>query len=107
MRAIFDNVLRRVLVVLFSFFLLQETNLGSLIVGAECLERCADDVAPGHCSPICSACTCGTLANTVPPRFTLLPALPASGIQEFIEAARATGDLYLPDILHVPKRLVA
>ena len=107
MRAILEIVVKRVFVVLFSFFLLQETNLGSLIVGAACLERCANDVAPGHCSPICSACACGTLANAVPPRFTLLPALPASGSQEFIEGAQATGDLYLPDILHVPKRFVA
>jgi hypothetical protein len=98
---------KRALVVLFSFFLLQETNLGSLIVGAECLEQCADDVAPGHCSPACATCACGTHANPVSPKVTRLSAPAASTSRGFTEAASVVGDLHLPDILHVPKLFVA
>lgn len=87
--------------------LIQETNLGSLIVGAECFEKCAGDVSPGHCSPICVTCTCGPHANPVSTRVTRLPVPAASKSHGFTEAALATGDLHLPDILHVPKRLVA
>jgi hypothetical protein len=100
-------VLRRLLVLLCAFVLLQETNLGSLIVGAECFEKCADDITPGHCSPICATCTCGTHANPVSPRVTRLPAPAAANTHDFTAAALAAGDLHLPDILHVPKRLVA
>lgn len=100
-------VLRRLLVLLCAAVLIQETNLGSLVVGAECLEKCADDIAPGHCSPICATCACGTHANPVSPRVTRLPAPAASKSRGFAEAALVVGDLHLPDILHVPKRLVA
>ena len=100
-------VLRRALVLLCAVVLIQETNLGSLIVGAECFEKCADDVSPGHCSPSCATCTCGTHANPVSPRLTRLPAPATSKSRGFAEAAPASGDLHLPDILHVPKRLVA
>ena len=100
-------VLRRLLVTLCAVVLMQETSLGSLIVGAECFEKCADDVSPGHCSPICVTCTCGTHANPVSPQVTRLPAPAASTSLDFAEAALAAGDLHLPDILHVPKRLVA
>lgn len=86
---------------------MQETNLGSLIVGAECFEKCADDIAPGHCSPSCATCTCGSHAIPVSPRVTRLPAPAGSKSQGFAGASFATGDLHLPDILHVPKRLVA
>jgi hypothetical protein len=106
-RAIFEIVVRRVLVVICAVFLLQETNLGSLIVGAECLERCADDISPGHCSPICATCTCGSHAKPVSPSVTRLPEPAASKSHDLVEAALATGDLYLPDILHVPKQFVA
>jgi hypothetical protein len=100
-------VLRRLLVVLCALVLIQETSLGSLVVGAACLEKCANDVAPRQCSPICATCTCGTHANPVSPRVTRLPAPAASESHDFAGAAPATGDLHLPDILHVPKRLVA
>ena len=107
MRAIFEIVVRRVLVVLCAVFLLQESNLGSLVVGAACPEKCADDIAPGHCSPICATCACGTHANPVSPRVTRLPAPASSERHDFAEVTSAAGDLHLPDILHVPKRFVA
>lgn len=100
-------VLRRLLVTLCAVVLIQETNLGSLIVGAECLEKCADDVSPGHCSPICATCACGTHANPVAPRITRLAAPASSERPDFAEVTSAAGDLHLPDILHVPKRFVA
>ncbi|HEX2799711.1 MAG TPA: hypothetical protein VHQ44_08565 [Thermoanaerobaculia bacterium] len=100
-------VLRRVLVLLCAAVLIQETSLGSLVVGAACLEKCANDTAPGHCSPICAACTCGTHANPVSARVTRLPVPAASKSHAFVEAAPAAGDQHLPDILHVPKRFVA
>lgn len=86
---------------------MQETNLGSLIVGAECFEKCADDLIPGHCSPSCVTCTCGAHSSPVSPRVTRLAAPAASKSVDFAVADMATGDLHLPDILHVPKRLVA
>lgn len=100
-------VLRRLLVALCAVVLIQETNLGSLIVGAECFEKCADDVSPGHCSPICATCTCGTHANPVSPRITRLLAPAVAESHKLVEAALTAGDLHLPDILHVPKRFVA
>ena len=103
----FQVVLRRVLVLLCAAVLIQESNLGSLVVGAACVEKCADDISPGHCSPICVTCACGTHANPVSPRGTRLPAPAASKSHDFAGAAPATGDLHLPDILHVPNRFVA
>lgn len=100
-------VLRRALVLLCAVVLIQETNRGSLIVGAECFQKCADGIASGHCSPICATCASGTHANPVSPRLALFPAPATSKNRGFAEAALATGDLHLPDILHVPKRLAA
>jgi hypothetical protein len=99
-------VLRRLLVALCAVVLMQETSLGSLIVGAACIEKCADDVRPGHCSPICATCACGTHANPVAPRITRLAAPASSEPGDLADVASAAGDLHLPDILHVPKRLV-
>ena len=100
-------MLRRVLVLACAVVLLQETNLGSLIVGAACLETCSDDDAPGHCSPVCATCGCGTHANPVSARITRLPAPAAADRHDLVDAVLAAGDLHLPDILHVPKRLFA
>lgn len=100
-------VLRRLLVTLCAVVLMQETNLGSLIVGAECFEKCDDDIGPGHCSPACATCVCGTHAKPHAPGATRLPAPAVTTTRELPRVARATGDLHLPDILHVPKRLVA
>ncbi len=99
--------LRRVLVLLYVVMLVQETNLGSLFVGAECFETCADDFAPGHCSPVCASCSCGTQANPVAPRVTRLPAPELRANRLFHEAAAPLSDTYQSDILHVPKRFVA
>lgn len=103
----FAAVLRRVLILLCAAALIQETNLGSLVVGADCLEKCADDIAPGHCSPVCATCTCGTQANPIAPCVTHLPAPAALEGCDVAEAALSPGNMHLPDILHVPKRLVA
>lgn len=103
----FEVVFRRVLVALCGVFLLQETNLGSLFVGPECVETCTDDVAPGHCSPVCVTCACGTHAKPVAARATRLPAPSVSKGPTFAVAVLAIGDLHLPDILHVPKPFVA
>jgi hypothetical protein len=100
-------VLRRVLVLLCAAVLIQESNLGSLFVGAACDEKCADDMSPGHCSPICAICSCGTHANPISSRVIRLPAPAVLESPDFIEAALTTGDLHLPDIRHVPKRFVA
>lgn len=100
-------VLRRALVLLCAVVLIQESNLGSLAVGADCLEKCADDIAPGHCSPICATCACGTHASPIASRVTRLPVPALLESRKFAEAALSPGDLHLPDILHVPKRLVA
>jgi hypothetical protein len=103
----FADVLRKILVLLCAAVLIQETDLGSLVVGAGCLEECADDFVPGHCSPLCAICTCGTQANPMAPRVTHLPAPAALKSCDAAEAALSPGDMHLPDILHVPKRLVA
>jgi len=94
-------------VLLCAVVLMQETNLGSLLIGAECFETCSSDTAPGHCSPVCASCSCGTHANPVTPRRTPLPA-PASLDRPLrTETAIATSDSHLSDILHVPKPHVA
>jgi hypothetical protein len=85
----------------------QESNLGSLFLGAECIETCPDDTAPGHCSPICATCSCGTHANPETPQVTRLPAPATFDGPKLADAAVSQGDSYLPEILHVPKRLVA
>jgi len=105
-RAIFLSVLRRLSVVLCAVVLLQGTNLGSLLVGAECFERCADDTAPGHCLPICVSCPCGTHANPLPPRATRLPTPASVDSCRPPEAVFSGTDIHLPDILHVPKLLL-
>lgn len=99
-------MLRRVLVLLFAVVLMQETNLGSLFIGAECFETCSSDTAPGHCSPVCASCSCGTHANPVTPRLTRLPAPASFDGPRRTEMAIATSDSHLSDILHVPKQHV-
>lgn len=106
-RAILTPVLRRLLVVLCAVVLIQETNLGSLVLGAQCLETCPDDSTPGHCSPICATCSCGTLANRVAPEVTRLPAPASFDSRPRTDLAVLPGDTYLSDILHVPKRPLA
>ncbi len=104
---LFPVVLRTLLVLLCTAALIQESDLGSLIVGAECLEMCADDIAPGHCSPVCATCTCGTQASPMAPRVACLSTPAALESCDVAEASLSPGDMHLPDILHVPKRLVA
>ena len=106
-RATLGPVLRRLLVALCAVVLIQETNLGSLFLGAECFETCSDDTTPGHCSPICASCSCGTHANPVTPRATRLPAPVTFDGPRLADAAISSGDIHLPEILHVPKRVTA
>lgn len=100
-------VLRRLLVMLCAAVLIQESNLGSLILGAECFETCPDDATPGHCSPICATCSCGTHANPVTPQATQLPAPATFDARQLADASVSPRDLHLPEILHVPKRPLA
>jgi len=94
-------------VLLCAVVLMQETNLGSLLLGAECLETCPSDTAPGHCSPACASCSCGTHANPVAPRPTRLPAPASLDGPRRAEMPLAPSDGHLSDIRHVPKPLVA
>jgi hypothetical protein len=100
-------VLRRVLVFLCAIILVQESNLGSLILGTECLETCAQDSTAGHCAPVCAACSCGTHANPVTPQTTLLPAPAAIDGHRLADADVSPSDMHLSEILHVPKTLLA
>lgn len=87
--------------------LVQETSLGSLILGAECFETCPDDTTPGHCSPICATCSCGSHANPVTPQATRLPAPATYDGRQLADAAISPSDIHLPEILHVPKLRLA
>ena len=100
-------VLQRVLVLFCLAVLIQETNLGSLAFGAECVETCPDDTSPGHCPPICATCSCGTHANPVAPQATRLPVPAPLDGPELADAAVSPSDIHLPEILHVPKLLLA
>jgi hypothetical protein len=106
-RAIFEIVLRRILVLLCATALMQETNLGSLLLGAECIETCPDDTSSGHCSPICATCSCGTHANPVTPRATRIPAPVRLDGQQLTDAVVSPATIHLPEIPHIPKRFVA
>lgn len=49
---------RLLLVFLCAAAIAPETNLGSLLFGAECDEECPDDGPGGRCSVACVACAC-------------------------------------------------
>lgn len=100
-------VLRRLLLVLCSVVLLQETNLGSLLIGAECFETCPEDTSPGHCTPICATCACGTHASPLSPRPVKVAAPVSRVSRPFCEAVVPPADCAVEDILHVPKALSA
>ena len=106
-RASIASVLRRALVLVCALVLIQETSLGSLFLGAACPETCPDDTAPGHCPPTCSSCACGTHANPATPLATRLPAPASSDGHQRADAAVPPTDTFLPEILHVPKPLLA
>jgi hypothetical protein len=106
-RVTLSAVFRRLFFLLAAVVLLQETNLGSLFFGAECIETCPNDTASGHCSPICATCSCGTHANPVTPQATRLPAPASLEGHQIAETARSASDIHLPDILHIPKRPLA
>lgn len=100
-------MLRRLLVALCATVLIQETSLGSLFLGADCVETCPADAVPGHCSPVCAACSCGTQANPVTPEATRLPAPAPLDGRRLADSIVSPGDSHLSEILHVPKRPVA
>lgn len=103
----FAAVLRRAFFLVFAILLIQETALGSLLVGAECYESCASDTSPGHCPPTCATCGCTTHANPVPPSAVRLSSPEARKVRETLRATSSPADGHADDILHVPKSLLA
>lgn len=100
-------VVRRALFLVFAIFLIQETDLGSLLVGAECYESCASDTSPGHCPPTCATCSCTTHANPVPPSVARLSSPEAREVPETNRATMSLSDGHAGDIRHVPKPFLA
>ena len=95
-------MVRLVVVALLSFFLAQESSLGSLLAGAECAETCPDDSPGGRCSPVCVTCSCGTRMNPVPPRVVSLET-PAPRIGfELGTPGVAPSEAHRAEIAHVP-----
>ena len=103
----FAAVLRRALFLVFAIFLIQETDLGSLLLGAECYESCATDTSPGHCPPTCATCGCGSHLSPVTPRPVRVASPASSECRPTCVASLPPADSHLPDILHVPKSLRA
>lgn len=100
-------VLRRLLFLVFAVFLIQETNLGSLYLGAECVETCPDDTSPGHCPPTCATCSCGTHINPVAPEMPALASPALRLCRSSFEASVPSAFRHVGDILHVPKPALA
>ena len=100
-------VLRRLLFLVFAVFLIQETNLGSLLLGAECVETCPDDTSPGHCPPTCATCSCGTHVNPVVPRVAALASPAPRPCRPSFEATVPPASRHIGEILHVPKPALA
>ncbi len=100
-------VVRRLLLALCAVVLMQETNLGSLLVGAACFESCPDDTTPGHCPPTCATCGCGSHLSPVTPRPVRVASPASSECRPTCVASLPPADSHLPDILHVPKSLLA
>jgi hypothetical protein len=100
-------VLRRLFFFVFALFLVQETSLGSLFLGAECVETCPDDTTPGHCPPTCATCSCGTHVNPVSPDATRLAVPSPRECRPSFEATAAPADRHVGEILHVPKPALA
>lgn len=105
--ATLNAVLRQILVAVFAIFLIQETNAGSLITGAECFETCPSDTTPGRCPLTCATCGCGTHLNPVPaaPMGLLSPPLREARLP--VVALAAPSDRHTGDIRHVPKTVPA
>ncbi|MCC6129126.1 MAG: hypothetical protein IT186_04295 [Acidobacteria bacterium] len=100
-------VLRRLLFLVFAVFLIQETNLGSLLLGAECVETCPDDTSPGHCPPTCATCSCGTHVNPVVPKVAALASPAPRPCRPSFEATVPPASRHIGEILHVPKPALA
>jgi len=89
-------------VALLSLLLAQESSLGSLLAGAECLETCPEDAQGGRCSPVCVACSCGSRLNPVPARADrLAEPEPRDGF-ELATPVVAPAEGHPPEISHVP-----
>jgi hypothetical protein len=95
-------VVRFVVVALLSFFLAQESSLGSLLAGAACPETCPDDAPGGRCSPVCVACSCGTRLNPFPPRVARLEAPAPRDAFELATPAAPPAEGHPAEIAHVP-----
>jgi len=99
--------LARFLVVVFCVTMsAQQTNLGSLMFGDACPERCPDDVAPNRCPVGCTACSCvgnGTAVSLA------LPVL--ATVQSVVRHVECDEPMPLPDpqpdsIFHVPRPIL-
>ena len=100
-------MVRLVVVALLTLFLAQESSLGSLLAGAECLETCPDDSPAGRCSPVCVTCACGTHLNPVPMRAAGLATPVPRVVLERATPTVAWTDGHPSDISHVPIGLAA
>lgn len=100
-------VLRRIFFLFFAVFLVQETSLGSLFLGAECVETCPDDTSPGHCPPTCATCSCATRVSPVSPGIPALASPASRPCRSSFEASAPPTTLHVGDILHVPKPALA
>jgi len=100
-------MVRLVVVAVLTLFLAQESSLGSLLAGAECLETCPDDSPAGRCSPVCVTCACGAPVNPVPMRAAALETPVPRVVLERATPAVAWTDGHPSDISHVPMSLAA
>lgn len=100
-------VFRRLLLAICAVVLIQETDLGSLFLGAECFESCPDDTTQGHCPPTCVTCSCGSSVSSVAPTPVRIASPASRPSRPGFEAALPPADSHLPEILHVPKTLLA
>ena len=95
-------MVRLVVVALLSFFLAQESSLGSLLAGEECAETCPDDAPGGRCSPVCVTCACGTRLNPVAPGVARLEVPVPRDAFELATPAVVPVEGHPADIAHVP-----
>lgn len=98
-----SRLLRPLFLAACALLLVQETALGSILVGFECEESCPDDVTDGRCAPTCLTCACVAHAEarvvvTPVPVRTLEPAVT-------IEPRPKLSPLDAPpaDVFHVPR----
>lgn len=90
-----------------ALFIVQETGVGSLLFGVDCVETCPDELSDGRCSPACTACSCTSHGRVV--------ALATAGMSSDTDCAgpaaepRETLPVAPPpvEIFHVPKSILS